>query len=283
MSMNTKNSKEIKVIDIKDGDTIQFNYPNGYKDTITFKTYGCKAQTISLERDNDYEPLFISFNKEKEIVSFYDKNQQSIVKMNKNGKVTYRISSVGDNVESKFEYDERNNIIHYNSSDGAEEWFEYDENNNMTKCKSNTGEKHVYKYDENNNCTESTLFNCNDVMIYQEKSEYDGKGQLIHQKSINNVEENPCIVEWYYEYNENGKMVHSKSINDKAETIYENDYKYNENGKMISHIEKDEGKVIREDYYEYDEDGNQCKLRRIENGVERIFKYNNNEGENDYE
>ena len=86
-------------------------------------------------------------------------------------------------IESWYEYDENNNLIHYKDSTGYEYWESYDKNSNLIHHKDSTGYEEWYEYDENNN------------LIYYKDSEgieywnrYDENNNLIHYKDSNGYE-----------------------------------------------------------------------------------------------
>ena len=85
-------------------------------------------------------------------------------------------------IVTEYQYDERNNLVYYKTSNGIESWKEYDERNNLIHYKDSKGIEEWKSYDVNNNVVH--IKNSNGYE-YDNEIEYYTDGQL---KKYNELE-----------------------------------------------------------------------------------------------
>ncbi len=187
------------------------------------------------------------------------------------GKLTFE--TLDNNVSFQYTYDDKNNIIKVERSDGFIQTKEYDSRNNLIKVSNNEGQKLLYSYDTSNNLLSKTN-ELGKVTTYQ----YNDKQQLVKETDANGNSTN-------YEYNSGGNI--SKIIYP-DETTFQ--YFYNDAGYLVRtideqgneevHLLSDRNELIAisyadgtQDKFEWDSQGNLTAKQSRIGGVTR-YEYN---------
>lgn len=105
--------------------------------------------------------------------------------------------------------------------------------------------------------------------------EFDRKGRLIYEEEHSGVSE--CIFKTYKKYDDNDNIIYDKLIiEDKLETnINENFYDYDERGNEIYYKRTLNGEIKIEIWREYDENNNLI-YSKDKNGNEWFYRYDEN-------
>ena len=152
-------------------------------------------KTLSLEFLNQYNACKkgIEFIKNNNLLDFpFELLDQ--VKGDHNGYIKWLRSRI----IIECQYDERNNLVYYKTSNGIESWKEYDERNNLIHYKNSKGNEYWNRYDKRNNLV--YYKNSNGIEYWKS---YDQNNNLIHYKTSNGIE-------YWYRYDENNNLIHYK-------------------------------------------------------------------------
>lgn len=142
---------------------------------------------------------------------------------------------IWENSRTYYTYDENDNLLLEENTDGAWKKCEYNENGDLLYMENSYGDYRKYIYDENAN-----LITVEDTEGILETYQYDENGNLIYKEDAYN-----CFEK--YEYDENGNLIYQ----DDDEGNWSK-YEYDEDGRLV----KREGPDGYWNNYEYDENGN---------------------------
>lgn len=141
-----------------------------------------------------------------EVLSKYDRNNNLIsYTMIRDGKTT--INSCNKT------YDDNNNLLQIEYSDGFKTQYQYDSNNKLIVKKRFDDRVEYYTYDHNNNLLTHTLDN--EKLLESIEYTYDERGNIIYKKTFddyNDVINNSTTTEQFIEYNDNNDVIYEKKI-----------------------------------------------------------------------
>ncbi len=265
---------------------IYIEYPNGdgfWGDkTESWYEYDLKGNKIHY-KDTDGNEEWWSYNS-MNLVTQYKNNKgySELSAYNKNGLLTYKktVNENNEEIEQKYEYDMKSNMIHYQEYPSMIEYYcIYDEKGRLIEKENRYG-TNIYKlieeFDDKGNLIhykdevneEWYEYNSeNKIILYKNSDEeihYDNKGDLIYKKEYS---KGGLIGTWYQEYwYENGKQIHWKNtLGTEIWTDYSN------NGKS-AHSKRNDGYEFWETF---DENGNPLSYKTSD-GVVYIHKYDSN-------
>jgi YD repeat-containing protein len=184
----------------------------------TYESYvlADKMKIIRIIPKEEYNSLFSNF--------VFDENNNLIE--DKLGEITYEYNDKNlilctkksGEIESTYEYDENNKLIHY-KNDTYEEWYEYDNNGNMVHFKDSIISEMFCTYDAKNRLINVKGTENNFEVWFT----YDERDNLI-------LEKDKLGNEKYAQYDKNNNIINFKTNNN-----YEFIRKYDEDNNLISH------------------------------------------------
>jgi hypothetical protein len=126
----------------------------------------------------------------------------------------------------------------------------------------------TYKYNDADQLMEEILFDEENEIAERKTYEYDDKGRML-KKLIHYADD--TFDTMHYEYNENG-LIMNKHIVD-ADGIEENKHVYEyEKGNLIRSAEYDnEGTLLSEEAWKYDEKGNEIEMTKWDKADDRLI------------
>lgn len=145
-------------------------------------------------------------------------------KFDSHGNMILRTYEDGSQQVFKYDYDEKGNVIHYQSGT-YEEWFEYNSSGKLTSAKDSEGIEVLFDYDEKGNLIHERP--SDGLEIFREYDEND------HQikETIKLKDGNDEIH--FFEYDSENHLV-LEYIKKRHDELWE--YKYNSDGKLISKV-----------------------------------------------
>ena len=170
---------------------------------------------------------------------------------NSKGLLVYRKLN-GDSPSTKYEYDDKGNII-FESSESREGWH--------------------YKYDENNNRTEKFALQAEGYLIGRWIMKYDKKNRKIEEYIVSVSEEPdtiPTDIVRTFEYDNKNRLISKIETYPDTEICAITTYKYNKKGDVIEYYSKNDfaGMENTQTFkYYYDKKGNWIKRIEVYNDV----------------
>lgn len=107
--------------------------------------------------------------------------------------------------EKCYEYDDNNNLIHYQDSRRNEKWYSYDEKGRLVCTEFFHGGKELIEYDENNNPIHYIRINSHGKIFLHIFKEYDENNNLTHEYDTDGTISR-------YRYDENGNCIYRIDI-----------------------------------------------------------------------
>lgn len=224
-----------------------------------------------------YSPYFEN-GKIPEWISEYDKNNNKILEIFKQGTAGEKITKKKFNdknilIYSKDEhveqwYDNSGNLLHeIDYEHDCESFYEYNEKGKPTLEWNSDGERTVYEYDSAGNLIhEKYTF---ETGFWDEYYEYDKNNNEVRHVWYSKDEDEEDETERYFieeeisDYNENNQLVFSKSetryfldedfTQFSHSSISEYSCNYNDNGNMIEYKWCNDGEIMQHVFYKYDD------------------------------
>lgn len=181
------------------------------------------------------------------------------------------------NARSEFKYDNEGNLIEdtqYNQGGhNYKEIRDYDEAGNEIECvryvNKDLYRRYEYEYDEAGKKKTTIVYDSDgDIRSFESHEyEYDEGGNITKDVSYYDGGEMVKYCTTQYRYDEAGKIKEKITCNG-DDIIYRHEYEYDEEGRLlIETVYDDDGSNINRRYeHEYDKNGNKIKYTCIENG-----------------